>query len=185
MHAMTPRLSGLVAAALVVSGCGGTPEPQPLPKPTASTSPSASAAPSAPVMPEAAKVKTKAGAEAVVRFFLASMERAGDTGETMSFESSYTAECTRCAAITNGIRQTYDAGGTIMGGAWHLKNLKSYGIRNEIAYIDAVVNYEPQTWTKVAGATPSRSPAKRNVLKAFQLTWSDKKWRVAALDPQL
>ena len=52
----------LVAAGLLLSGCGGdSPEPKPLPKDSKS-SPSASPSPTPPAMPAAAKKKTKAGA---------------------------------------------------------------------------------------------------------------------------
>ena len=135
-------------------------------------------------MPEAAKAKTKAGAEASVRYFLSSMEYAGDTGYTKVFETTYTTECTRCAAITEGIRATYANGGSIAGGAWHPTRLKFYDIENDIAFVDAVVDYEAQIWVKDSTGTKTTSPARQNVLKAFHLVWRDGMWRVGALDPE-
>jgi hypothetical protein len=185
MGTVCPRLAaGLIAAGLLLGGCGGSPEPKPLPAPTKSPSPSASATATPPVMPVAAKAKTKAGAETTVRFFLSSMEYSGDTGNTAQFEDTYTRDCTRCQAISDGIKKTYDDGGSIVGGAWHPTRLTFYAIDKNVAYLDAVVDYEAQTWIRDASGTKTTSPARRNVLKAFQLIWRDGMWRVAALDPK-
>ncbi|MEO7943549.1 MAG: DUF6318 family protein, partial [Marmoricola sp.] len=175
MHTVGPTLAAALTAAVLLSGCGGSPEPSPLPDPTKSASPSASAsaAPTAPVMPEAAKAKTRVGAEALVRHFLSTLGYAGGSGDTATLRDTYTSECTRCEAIADGIDKTYAAGGSIVGGAWRPTHLKFYAIRRDIAYIDAIVHYEPQTWTKASGTAPRQSPAKRNVLKAFQLIWRD------------
>ena len=83
MRTVWPRLvAGLAAAGLMLSGCGGdSPEPKPLPKESKS-SPSSSPTATPPVMPAAAKKKTKAGAEALVRHFLSTMRYAGASGDT-------------------------------------------------------------------------------------------------------
>ena len=81
-------LAGLVAAGLLLTGCGGdSPEPKPLPKDSKS-SPSASPSATPPVLPAAAKRKTKAGAAALVRHFLKSMGYAGVTGDTKAFDAT-------------------------------------------------------------------------------------------------
>lgn len=167
--------------ALLVSGCGGSPEPKPPPKAEPSTSPSPSVTP--PVMPAAAKEKTKAGAIAATRQFLAALKFAGATGNTSPFEQMYNSGCTRCAAITQGINETYDAGGSIEGGGWIPTRVKFYAIKSDIAYVDAVVDYEAQVLVKDAQGTKVTSPARKNVLKTFQLAWDDGQWRVGALDP--
>ena len=110
--------TGLLLLAPLLTACGGSAEPQPMPKPTASSSPSASASASPPAMPAAAKEKTRAGAVAVARHFLATMDYAGGTGDTAAFEDAYTSECTRCRGIAEGIKKTYEAGGSIEGGGW-------------------------------------------------------------------
>jgi hypothetical protein len=178
-------LAAAVLAGLLASGCGGSPEPGQLPAPERSSTPSASATPAPPVMPKAAKAKTRAGAESAVRFFLSSMEYAGKSGDISAFQRSYTRECTRCSAIARGIRDTYANGGSITGGGWRPTQLRFYAIRNNVAYIDATVDYEPQTWIRASDAPKLTSPARKGVLKPFQLVWRDETWRVGALDPQL
>jgi hypothetical protein len=172
----------VLAACLMLAGCGGSPEPKSLP--TSSPSPSASASPTPPVMPAAAKEKTKAGASAAARHFLESMKYSGQTGDVSAFEASYTQECTKCQGIADGIAATYRDGGSIDGGAWVPKRVKFYGIKGDIASLDVVVDYEPQTWIKKAGAPKTTSPPRSNVLKTFQLIWRDGRWRVGALDPE-
>jgi Family of unknown function (DUF6318) len=167
---------------LLLAACGGSAEPQPLPRPTASLSPSPSATP--PAMPAAATAKTRAGAIAAAKHFLEAMEYAGDTGQTRLFEDAYTSECTKCQGISEGIAGTYSKGGSIVGGAWIPKRVKFYSIKGDIATLDIVVDYEPQTLTPEAGAAQTTSPARPNVLKAFQMLWRDGRWRVGALDPE-
>lgn len=183
-----PMLLAVLLAGLL-TGCGETPEPQPLPKPTTSTSPSApassSAVPSAPVIPAAAKAKNRAGAEALVDHFLLSLNYSGGTGNTNVLRKTYVALCTRCEALADAIDQTYADGGSYRGGDWIRRLITFYKIESDVAVLDANVDYTAQTWVKAEGATPTRFPASNNHLHAFQLKWSkDLGWRVGALDPQ-
>ena len=85
--------------------------------------------------------------------------------------------------IADGIDATYRKGGKIQGGAWHPTRFKFYGIENEVAVVDAAVDYDAQTWTKKSGAEPQEFPASQGNLKAFHLRWTGTKWAVSALDP--
>lgn len=185
MRTVGPRLAaGLVAAGLVLSGCGGSPEPSPAPKPTTSTSPSPSATPSPPALPEAAKAK--AGAEAMVRHFLTALNYSGRTGNTEPLRNSYVALCTKCEGIADGIDKTYRAGGYYRGGDWVAPRVKFYKIDGDVAILDATVDYTAQTWVERKNAKPTQFEASTNHLHAFQLKWEPKLgWRVGALDPKL
>ena len=184
MRTVWPRwVAGLIAVGLLLSGCGGdSPEPKPLPKESKS-SPSASPSATPPVMPAAAKKKTKAGAVAVARTFLDALNFAGATGDTDPLRGTYTQLCTRCEVIADGIDKTYREGGKIEGGAWHPTRFKFYGIENQVAVVDAAVDYDAQTWTKRSGAKPTKFPASQGNLKAFHLRWTGSRWAVSALDP--
>jgi hypothetical protein len=192
MRTVGPRLAagliaGLVAGGPVLAGCGGSPEPKPLPAPTKSSSPSASAssAPTPPVMPEAAKAKTRAGAEVLVRHFLAALNYSGATGDTAAIRDAYVSLCTRCEAIALAIDKTYGAGGYYRGGDWLDKSITFYKIKGDVAILDARVDYTAQTWVKRKGSKPTVFPASTNHLHAFQLKWTPSLgWRVGALDPQ-
>jgi len=172
MRTVWPRLAvwlaaGLVAAGLLLSGCGGdSPEPKPLPTDSKS-SPSESPSPTPPVMPAAAKKKTKGGAIAVTRGFLAALNFAGATGDTKPLRALYVPLCTRCEAIADGIDQTYRSGGKIEGGAWHPTRFKFYDIENQVAFIDAAVDYDAQTWTKKSGGSHRSSPQARATSRRF------------------
>jgi hypothetical protein len=188
MRTVAPRLAvGSIAAGLLLSGCGGSPEPSPLPKPTESVSPSASAgaSPLAPALPEAARAKTKAGAVAVVRYFLAALNYSGQVGDTSVLRTAYVDLCTKCEGMADGIDKTYAAGGYYRGGDWLTRRVKFYRIQGDVAILDAAVDYTAQTWLKSADARPTEFKASGNHLHAFQLKWSPGVgWRVGALDPQ-
>lgn len=180
-------VAGPIAAVLLLSGCGGSPEPSPVANPTKGASPSASpsASPRAPALPAAAKEKTRAGAIAFARSFMDALNYAGATGDTRLLRSAYIKLCTRCEAISDSIDETYAGGGKIEGGEWHVKRLKFYAIKNEVAFVDAFVDYDAQTWTKKRGAKPVTFPASQGNLKAFNLRWTGAKgWRASALDPK-
>lgn len=112
------------------------------------------------------------------------MAYAGRTGDSAAFRRTFDDSCTKCEAIAAGIEDTYAAGGQISGGGWLPYDFRFYGIRRNVGYLDAYVNYEAQTYVANSSATPQRFPAKENVLKAFQLRWAQG-WTVGALDPQL
>lgn len=168
---------------LLVAGCGGNPEPKPPPKAEPSTSPSASATP--PAMPAAAKEKTRAGAESAVRHFMTALNYSGTTGDTDALRGAFDAQCTRCEALAKSIDKTYDAGGYYKGGDWIPRKVKFYKITGDVAILDALVDYEAQTWVKSDGAKPVTYKASTDHLHAFQMQWDGARWRVGALDPQL
>lgn len=190
MRTVDPRLAvGSIAGVVLLASltaCGGAPEPQPLPTSTSSTSPSpsSSATPTPPVMPETAGAKTKAGSIAFARGFIEALNYAGFSGDTKPLRRLYISLCTRCEAIADGIDQTYAAGGKIDGGSWHVSSVTFYTIKNEVAFVDALVDYDAQTWTKSQGAQPTEFPASKRNLKAFNLRWkSSGGWATSALDP--
>ena len=125
MRTVWPRLTtglaaGLVAAGLLLSGCGGdSPEPKPLPKDSKS-SPSASPSATPPEMPAAAKKKTKAGAIAFVRHYVERHQLRGSI--EWRDDRTRAAESRRVQVLQVGPRRTstrlYSSGGSIEGGAW-------------------------------------------------------------------
>jgi hypothetical protein len=182
-----PRLLAVAALALLlVAGCGGDPKPKSLPSPTPSPSPSASAsAPKqtdAPSPPKAAK--NRAGAIAFANFFIELVNYSSLSGDTTELRRNYVPLCTKCEAFADVVDKTYASGGKITGGDWHAVHFKYYGIRNQVAFVDAVVDFDAQSWVKRAGTSPVAYPAKRNNLKAFNLRWrASGDWAVSALDP--
>lgn len=186
MRRLTSTVAAVACGAVLV-GCGGNPDaapaPTPSPSPTAS-SPTASETPDPPPPPKTRDAKTREGAIATVRWFLRSMDYAGQTGDASFFRRTFQGTCTKCEAIAIGIEQTYAKGGSIRGGAWVPVDFRYYGISGGIGTIDAVVNYEAQDFTPSSSTATKTFPARSNVLKAFQLRW-DGNWTVGALDPEL
>src|ERR1700712_3545826 len=142
-----PRLLAVAALALLlVAGCGGDPKPKSLPSPTPSPSPSASASASPPALP--AQAKTRAGAIAFARTFIETVNYAGMAGDTGPLRALYIPFCTRCEALADGIDHTYAGGGSFKGGAWTPTSFRFYAIKNDVAFVDAFVDYAPQVWTQ-------------------------------------
>lgn len=189
------RLSAAVLAVALVVGfgyaatacAGDAPEPKTHPTRSASPTPSATAptTPTAPVLPEKVKQRNKAGAEALVLHFLDALNYAGPSGDSAPLRRVYTEHCTRCEAISDAIDKVYANGGRIDGGLWVRPKLRYYGIENHlIAYVDATVDYTPQTWLSERGAQPTNYPAIGRRLHAFQLKWNAAEgWRLDSLDP--
>lgn len=183
------RLSRVVATVVSVAviglaaGCGGD-NPTPSAAPSASPSSPPPGPPiESPGPPDNLDEKNRRGAIAAVRYFLTAMEYAGDSGDAAALRATFSGSCTKCEAIAAGIERTYAAGGSIRGGGWRPTSFKFYGIREDVAYLDAAVDYEAQDFVAKRGARAERTPARRGILKAFQLTW-DSGWTVGALDPQ-
>ena len=130
MRTVWPRwVAGLAAAGLLLSGCGGSPEPKPLPKESKS-SPSESPSATPPVMPAAAKKKTKAGAEAFVRHYVRVINYAGRDRRTRELRTL----CTRYVRqvhmrLADGIDEDLSqTAARIVGGGWIVVRIKRYGI---------------------------------------------------------
>jgi hypothetical protein len=177
------RLAFAAALCLALAGCGGAAKPQPLPRPTASLSPSQSASPTPPAMPAAAKEMTKAGALGFATVFIEAVNYAGATGDTQPLRDMYIPFCTRCESLADSIDQTYADGGYYKGGSWLPTRLKFYAIKSDVAFVDAFVTYQEQTWVPKKGATPKRFRESKNNLKALNLRWTTNGWRTSALDP--
>lgn len=143
MGARTPRLAGLVAATLLLAGCGGSPEPQPLPKPTASTSPSATSSP--PVVPETASENTRSGAIAFVRHYVDLINFAQSTGEVAAMQRVESRGCESCQSVENDLNDLYSSGGSLAGGAWRIDRVLDVTRTTSVnRVVGMVVKFGPQ-----------------------------------------
>ena len=165
------------ALCLLLAGCGGSPEPKPPPKAEPSTSPSPSATP--PVMPAAAKEKTKAGAEAFVRHYVALLNHAQATGEVDPMRAVESPSCKSCRSVQDDLTKLYGSGGHIEGGAWTLSQVIGVdptpnGGRN----VALVVTFGPQEVVR-----PEPAPAQHlkggSLPLTMQLSTDPAGWRVA------
>ncbi len=136
-------------------------------------------------MPKNLSDKTRRGAISAAKFFIDALNYSSLTGDMGPLRSAYVPACTRCDGIADGIAQTYETGGAYTGGEWTVRRMKFYDIQGDVAAVDAVVDYAPQTWRKSRGADPVQYAGARQQLHAFQLLWTpEEAWRVGALDPQ-
>lgn len=193
MLGVATRLVAGLAAAALLSGCGGTPEPGPVadrsasPAPSASTSPSASpsTSPVAPVMPAAAKKRTKAGAEAFVTFYVTILNYAGTHGETAGLRDIALPTCIKCKALADGIDDIYSRGGHINGGGWTVLKIRHFGFKQGHYFLDATIKSSPQKLVAKAGAPVKAFPGAPSRLRAFVLERQAGDWKVSELDPSV
>lgn len=183
------QVAASISCAALVASCGGAPEASTPPAAT-SEAPNASDTPvpsdpdpRPPNKPIEVTEKDANGARAASRFFLEALNYAGVSGDTSLLRQAYTDFCTRCEALADGIDETYGNGGQIFGEGWIPQDYEFYGIKEDIAFVDVIVDVSPQEWVESEGAQPVEAPGDDSVLKAFQLDWGADGWMVAALDP--
>ena len=121
-----------VLAAPALGGCFGD-DPGPAPPPSPSVSSSEVATPSAtekpgptePTMPPDGGLRTNAGAEAFVRYWIELVNYAQLSGDTRRLDSVTHSQCVGCNGLISTIRNAYASGGHIEGGTWHVGRLQA------------------------------------------------------------
>jgi len=184
MRTVWPRLTtglaaGLVATGLLLSGCGGdSPEPKPLPKESKS-SPSASPSATPPEMPVAAKKKTRAGAIAFVRHYVAVLNYATFSGQTSAARALDGGKCSSCKRMLASIDSVYEKGGRVEGGAWKPTPVSDIPHPGGSGWtVDAKISYGPQVVYATADAEPKKYTGGGRLV-SFILESSGGAWEVS------
>lgn len=166
MRTSAPRLAaGLLAAGLLLSACGGSPEPGPLAEPTKSSSPSASAALAPPVMPAAAKAKSDEAVESFARHYVSIINFATVTGDRKDLEALATDACASCRRLSARLEEVYGGGGSIESSGWRVTGASVVPDQPlERKYIDLAIVQAPQTLVGRAGAPPQKFPGGKQAL---------------------
>lgn len=181
MRALGPRLAaGVIAASLLLGGCGPNPAPRSLPKPSTSPSPSSSTAPAAtpPVLPAAARLKTKAGAIAFARHYVDLINFAQATGRLDGLRAVEEASCKSCAKAESYLRDLYGHGGALHGGAFKVRSasaLMNPATRGWL--VEVGVLFGPQR-VDHPSPTPDETPQGGRLPINVQVAWRSKGWRV-------
>ena len=74
-------------------------------------------------MPDAAKGTSEAAAKAFVRHWVATLNYAGDTGDTSGLRRVSSAECKSCVGIADKIDRVYERGGYVQGDGWVVRSI--------------------------------------------------------------
>ena len=183
----SPALAAAAVVAAVLSsgltGCESSPAPGPMPKAQSTVpEPSPSPSPSAPTMPAAAKGSGAKAAKAFARYWIESLNYAGNSGDTYVLRNISSRSCKACAAIANFVDRVYRNGGTIRGDGWELMSLKvvsSAGPRKKT--VDALVTVHQQTVIARRGDKPNHYAGGRR-LKTLWLATHEGSWKVERLD---
>ena len=138
-------LAGLVAAGLLLTGCGGdSSEPKSQPKDSKNSS---SASPSAtPSEVPAASEKTKAGAIAFAKQYVGAINHAQTTGgDTERMAAAETADCVGCAQNRKAIEDFYGPNAKVDGGDWVMGRYATKAGPAGSWLVALAVTYGPQT----------------------------------------
>lgn len=159
-------LAALAAGCLGASAaCQANPEPEPLvnaaASPSASVSapatpaPSSSASPSkpaAPTLPAAAKGASKKSAKAFARYYFATLNYAGATGDVSELRKLGSRQCKSCKAIVRNIDKIYSAGGYVQSRGWLLRTIHAVQLQpKRRPILDLGVYFSPQTFRRESG----------------------------------
>lgn len=186
------RSVGAVMAVALLSACSSNPEPGPLPHSstpvqatTGTPSPASDPAPSPdgpPTLPAAARGNGPRSAKAFVRYYIATLNFAAQTGETRALRRSSSDSCAACGAIARFIDRTYEESGYIKGHGWKPVSFQvvDAGTSRSLV-VDVVVTVSPQVVVAKSGAAPKRYDGGRR-LKTFWLSRIRHAWSVDRLD---
>ena len=151
---------------------------------TRRATPSASPSPTPPAMPAAAKKKTKAGAIAFVRHFVEAMKYAGEPATRSHFRRLYMravhALCRRSPRASTR-RTRMAARSRAVAGCPH--GIKFHAIENDVAFVDATVDYEAQTWIKESRGQATEVPRQARTSESVPRQLAGPRRGASALGP--
>jgi hypothetical protein len=178
----------LAALTLALVGCSDDdPEPKADPTPSTSTStsvtptPEPTSRPTEPPAPPGAMADSKSGVEEFISYFWEVANYAQATGDTKTLRTLGAKSCGGCQGAFDFVDNVYDAGGSIVGGAYTLGELKTERL---VAANNDVVIFRstfPTTNTRQVVRQPGMKPQvfKASTVRArFTLSYQPDGWQV-------
>ena len=133
-------------------------------------------------MPAEAKGTSAASAKAFVRYWIATLNYSGPSGDSSRLRSLSSPKCVDCDAIGDFIDAVYQRGGAIAGDGWDIQAVRVIDKDNaDRMVLDALVQVTVQTVTEAKGKKPRTYPGGRR-LKTFWLARNGSAWRVSKLE---
>lgn len=193
MHGRAAR-AALTLCVMVLAGCSGEPEEQPLdslpPPPTTSApapttsepAPTTSAAPTgAPALPPEASEQTPEGAAAFVQHWFDTLEYSWNAMDSAPLREL--GECATCIAFADTIDSVVQRGNHLEGNEVTVRNLSPNAVLGDgstsvVALFDAPAQSEVDPQGTVVEVIES---AVADIQYLFDLSWSGSTWVVAAI----
>ena len=180
---MRPRLlallAGPVVAGLLLSGCGGDDSSESKVKVKDSKSSSSSESASATPSETPTGDKTKAGAVAFAKEYVAAINHAQETGgDTKQMVAAETADCASCAQNRKAIEDFYGPDAKVDGGDWVVDSFATKAAPGGDWLVALAVSYGPQTVDRPGSDNDDKlKPGQLRV--KLKLVWQDGSWKVA------
>lgn len=152
--------------------------------PTSSTGGAAAATrtSAAPPLPAAASAHTREGGGAFVRYWFTLLNHAQSSGDTVTLRETAGPACRECDQVVRAIETAYNAGGSMRGGVYAVRNVATNGLFTlDSPIYEVTVDRSPR-------ATLDRTGVERDSLDGLtvvncmvSLDWTDDRWRVAGV----
>ncbi|QSR26854.1 hypothetical protein CFH99_14585 [Nocardioides aromaticivorans] len=193
MRSLRAALAASLAALALLAGCSDDdPSPgdpgstsTPTDKPETPTS-SATAKPTEPALPDAATKATEAGARAFITYYWDLINYAQVTGDVKALKRVSASSCEGCNAGIEGVREHYQSGGRVIGGAHRIaiKSLSELSTSSGNAFgFHGVVraSHDDQTIISSDGSEDVRGPG-TDTFDVY-LLWLEKAgWRLDVME---
>jgi hypothetical protein len=169
-----------MAFSLLLAGCSDdAAEPKPLP--SASGTPNSLRSDEATdAMPPKASPVTASSAEAFVRYYIETFNRASATGRTTKLEAMGDDSCRPCANVVSRIRNVYDAGGSVRSTGWVIRDLSAKR-KGKLFIVVADIALPAQMVTSAAKAKPETYMG-GHLRATYRLAPRTNGWRVLNLE---
>ena len=116
-----------------------------------------------------------------MRYYIATINYAIDTGELRQLRSLGARDCVSCRAIARNIGRIYAAGGHIESHGWRLQGLRIVEVEATKTVLSLDVTLSSETVVSHEGAGPEHHVGARQPMTAF-LERSQGEWLVSRLD---
>ena len=190
MRTWAARAAVPLAAAILLSGCGGDAKPGATPSSTPAASPTTSSpATSSPVtsspatdpnIPAAARAHTPAGAEAFVRYFYSQLNRSWSTADPTLLPLLSESDCKTCAAFTSSAASFRSKNQHYNGELFSVSSISSIGMGPKGQEVLVIGKQQPGEIVDQAGKVVETAVAQAGKF-VISLRWTGSGWKVVEL----
>lgn len=176
------RLVGpVLLVGLLVSGCSGDPEPR-FEEPAESTPASGtSSATSTPTdEPEPWQERSKAGAVAFAKHWVAVFNEAQQTGDTSALRRLGRSSCMTCRRVAQRIEAVLDAGGFFRGPGWRVLDAQANDIKDGQTSVALDIERRRQR-VRESSADPVVIYPRSEAVYRADVEWIEDAWRMREL----
>jgi hypothetical protein len=180
--------AALLAASMLLAGCGGDAKPDPSsssatsPSPTSTTNPAPTiSATTDPNIPAAARAQTPAGAEAFVRYFYSQLNIAWSKPQAGLISRLSATTCKTCANFEREAEKSVTKHERVLGPSIVLDTVNTSDATNPAEMTVMAIGFQPKTFVVEAQGKVTQSLQREKVRSLVTLQWGAVGWRVGEI----